>query len=273
MNAMATVLRKHADGSAAAWQNVDLLAELKANPGDAADLIRQIGRVSKKVEDSAIKFGKQTANQYDVSRAIATSIGRVTDTAGNGYSLVANLAQLKQLTNDMETLVNVPAAGQLRKSIALIRRLRSDAVKTALGGQSGYLFEITEVASELRAGGTVKVDFSVLQEAKTYNNIALKKTDLDLTGGTKAVELKTTIQATGTQKDFVEKLMKYDASGNAPIEVRTLDAGMENYVNRLLRDDVADTAKKLGLDVKMLEALHAKITVHKVTPKYNHPGS
>jgi hypothetical protein len=135
MNAMATVLRKHADGSAAAWQNVDLLAELKANPGDAADLIRQIGRVSKKVEDSAIKFGKQTANQYDVSRAIATSIGRVTDTAGNGYSLVANLAQLKQLTNDMETLVNVPAAGQLRKSIALIRRLRSDAVKTALGGQ------------------------------------------------------------------------------------------------------------------------------------------
>jgi len=172
----------------------------------------------------------------------------------------------------METLVNVPA-DQLRKSIALIRRLRSDTVETALPGQSGYLFEITEVASELRAGGTVKVDFSVLQEAKTYNGIALPKTDLDLIVGTKAVELKTSIQATRTQKDFVEKLMKYDASGYASIEVRTLDTGMEDYVNRLLRDNVADTAKKLDLDENMLKALHAKIIVNKVTPKYNHPSS
>ncbi|MEM9828641.1 MAG: hypothetical protein AAF958_18790, partial [Planctomycetota bacterium] len=227
--------------------NDALLAGMKGDPTTAAEVIRSLGRSMKKYGDAGQAYGSKLAKQDDLERAVMTMVGRV---HGTSHHMITNVTQLKQFADDIEEVLSV-GPENIRKSISLIRRLRSDSSRTAVGGQSGYLFEITEVARELRAG-SVDIEFSRVQLKSEVPSAGggvtdLGKTDLDLVVGNRAIELKTTVGATGGKSKMIPKLLKYYASGAETIEVRTLDDAMEGQLELWLNS--ADVRRKYGEDV------------------------
>jgi hypothetical protein len=271
LNAMAAAIRRHMPGTGG-WQNTALLDSLKGDPEKAAEIMMSIGRTSRKVIESAERFGSQVAGESDVSQALGVVIGR-TGRGHGDHSFVTSIEELQNFANDLETIMDVGAAG-IRNSIALIRRFRSDG--PFLPTQSGRLLELQEAAAEIGRTGSAGVSYN------HFTNQRYGRTDIDLkVGNDLAIEIKQSVARFG-EKEMITKFVKYWAELGATgrIELRSFDSAevMEDKVLKVLDKYIGATDKpdwltKLRLKSDVLPAIRDAMTFTQVaTGRYNFFG-
>jgi hypothetical protein len=236
LNAMATAIRRQGGGEA--WNNVDLIASLKASPANAAEIFTSFGSVSRKVQEAGQRFGKGVAGESDVSQAIALVIGRTS--ANGGHSFTKNIDQLRNFSDDLKTITNFDPLDprdieKMRSGIALIRRFRSDV--PGVPTQAGRLFEVQEVAAALRADPDTVISFN-----KFVDDGLVGKTDVDVLLNGKAIELKLTVNAADDEA-IIKKFVKYynvpEAAQNLELRSLSTVAEMTAYVQGAFQKYIA----------------------------------